>query len=214
MVMCHYPAGNLKSCEDSGLLTCEHAVNAFGQTLDGLRFLHRSNLPHRDLKPENILVTMEPLFKVVIADFGFAKVIENDTLLQSSRGTLRYMAPELYSHDGYGLEVDIWSLGVLGLEIIYQLPKSPKDASASRQLIRPGPDRSKMFEAAALDKNQKNRQNDAPIIIIANMLKWKGKDRWSAVQCLERGLGRRVFARRSDRCIGAHPGLETSTFRE
>lgn len=80
-----------------------------GQVLDGLIHPHQSGLAHRDLKPENLLLIKKPFFKIVITDFGLSKVINNETLLTTVCGTLKYIAPEAFPRlsDGYGPSVDI-----------------------------------------------------------------------------------------------------------
>lgn len=62
---------------------------------EGLRHAHDRNMVHRDIKPDNILVTKKGLVKV--ADFGLAKVMDEDVSMTQSGtglGTPLYMAPE------------------------------------------------------------------------------------------------------------------------
>jgi len=70
---------------------------------------------HRDLKPENILLDSNKNAK--IADFGFSKALDIQQplmRLQSMCGSPLYCAPEILSGSPYvGMEVDIWSCGVI-----------------------------------------------------------------------------------------------------
>lgn len=89
IIMDYYPAGNIT---DSNIFNEELYISAMGQILDGLSHLHAKEIAHRDLKSENFLVEMRPFFKVVITDFGFAKVAPNATWLKTFCGTLKYLA--------------------------------------------------------------------------------------------------------------------------
>lgn len=53
------------------------------QLLDGLRFIHESNVIHRDLKPANILVYCATC-QVKIADFGLSRVVGSDLFVSKS----------------------------------------------------------------------------------------------------------------------------------
>ena len=79
--------------------------------LDVLSYCHESKgVVHRDLKLENILVTDNMDLKV--ADFGFSTYKKIDKL-DSYRGTMTYMAPEIKELKPYnGKQIDIFSLGV------------------------------------------------------------------------------------------------------
>ncbi|KAJ8532208.1 hypothetical protein K7X08_012131 [Anisodus acutangulus] len=87
----------------------------------GLAYLHEESslkIVHRDIKTSNILLDKD--FNPKISDFGLAKLHEDDTTHISTRiaGTVGYMAPE-YAMRGYlTSKADIYSYGVVALEII------------------------------------------------------------------------------------------------
>ena len=70
IVMDYYPAGNIMNVD---VFNEELYISAMGQILDGLSHLHKTEIAHRDLKPENLLIKTDPVFKIAITDFGFAK---------------------------------------------------------------------------------------------------------------------------------------------
>jgi len=84
------------------------------QILSALDYMHCQDPPvaHRDLKAENVLVSAD-LQMIKIADFGLSNVMESSARLRTSCGTPDYVAPEVLKAQGYGVEVDIWSTGVL-----------------------------------------------------------------------------------------------------
>merc|ERR1712087_774565 len=76
-----------------------------------LEALSDRRIMYRDLKPENVMLDAQGYLKLV--DFGIAKKLEEGKgQTFSVIGTPHYMAPEVLSGRGYGMEVDIWSLGV------------------------------------------------------------------------------------------------------
>lgn len=93
------------------------AQNYFRQLLDGVNFMHRKGICHRDIKPENLLITDKGVLKII--DFGHASVCYSRSTGQPKQmdkvcGTPPYMAPEIWSGNGYfGTNVDVWSCGIV-----------------------------------------------------------------------------------------------------
>ncbi|XP_037484666.1 putative receptor-like protein kinase At4g00960 isoform X2 [Triticum dicoccoides] len=105
----------------------------------GILYLHEDSsmrIIHRDLKPNNILVDdgMNPK----IADFGLARLLgEGHTHTKTARavGTLGYMAPEYAIHGRVSPKIDIFSFGVLVLEIVTGRRNSSSDDRDEVNLI-------------------------------------------------------------------------------
>ncbi|KAF9349737.1 hypothetical protein BGX34_001630 [Mortierella sp. NVP85] len=89
------------------------ARHIFRQVFQGVKYLHDRGIVHRDLKPENILVMDKEAMTVKISDFGLAKMIGEQVLMNTICGTPSYVAPEVIRDGKYGKSVDMWSLGVV-----------------------------------------------------------------------------------------------------
>jgi len=116
--------GNLTAITDLHLasgsnhleLAESHIANMTANVLKGLSYLHGLHRIHRDIKTDNIL--LNEAGEVKLADFGFAiQLTEEKNKRRTVIGTPYWMAPEIIQNLPYGKEVDIWSLGIMIMEM-------------------------------------------------------------------------------------------------
>lgn len=104
-----------------GTLT-EDTIRLFlRQLAEAMRAINSKGIVHRDLKPQNILLahsgrSRNPLpaeIHLKIADFGFARFLQDGTMAATLCGSPMYMAPEVIMSLQYDGKADLWSLGTI-----------------------------------------------------------------------------------------------------
>jgi serine/threonine protein kinase len=109
--------------EEEACTIIKQIADAF-VTLDEIKIFnskgHQVTIMHRDIKPANILFHQG---KVKIADFGFAKLVDevdkNVKKAHTLLGTPLYMAPQILNDENYSAKCDVWSTGVLFYQLIF-----------------------------------------------------------------------------------------------
>lgn len=110
------------------------------QLAGAMRALYNKGIVHRDLKPQNILLqhnngkTFPPPSKIrlKIADFGFARFLQDGNMAATLCGSPMYMAPEVIMSLQYDAKADLWSLGTIVFQCL--TGKAPFQAHTPQEL--------------------------------------------------------------------------------
>ena len=126
VVMEFMEGGSLTEIVTTVRMKEKEAAAVCAQVLSALAFLHSLGVIHRDIKSDSILLSLDGTAK--LSDFGFcAQVTAKTKQRQSLVGTPYWMAPEMVARLPYGPEVDIWSLGILMIEMLEGEPPNFDD---------------------------------------------------------------------------------------
>lgn len=126
LVMAYMPGGSLSTLiKNSAPMPAERVIKITKEIGAGLSYAHASNIIHRDLKPSNILFDDKGVARV--SDMGFAKVREGGgaaSMTASGQlvGTPSYMSPEVWKGKPATEASDVYSLGLISMEMFTGAP--------------------------------------------------------------------------------------------
>uniref|UniRef100_A0A8U7NPL7 non-specific serine/threonine protein kinase n=1 Tax=Corvus moneduloides TaxID=1196302 RepID=A0A8U7NPL7_CORMO len=138
LVMEYMDGGTLSDAIDEMYISEYEMAAISRECLQGLDFLHSNYVIHRDVKSYNILLRTDGSVK--LADFGLSAQLTPEQNRRSSVvGTSWWMAPEVVKGQPYGPKVDIWSLGIVGIEMVErQVPHCNESPTLAELLIATG----------------------------------------------------------------------------
>uniref|UniRef100_A0A0K8T064 Protein kinase domain-containing protein n=1 Tax=Lygus hesperus TaxID=30085 RepID=A0A0K8T064_LYGHE len=119
----------------------EDTIRLFLNQLAGaMKALHAKGVVHRDLKPQNILLShagprpcpQPSQIRLKIADFGFARFLQDGVMAATLCGSPMYMAPEVIMSLQYDAKADLWSLGTIVFQCL--TGKAPFQAQTPQAL--------------------------------------------------------------------------------
>ncbi|XP_076836933.1 serine/threonine-protein kinase ULK1 isoform X5 [Brachyhypopomus gauderio] len=140
LVMEYCNGGDLADYLHSKGSLSEDTIRVFLQQIAGaMRVLQAKGIIHRDLKPQNILLSHPAGRKsqsnttcIKIADFGFARHLQNNMMAATLCGSPMYMAPEVIMSQTYDAKADLWSIGTIVFQCL--TGKAPFQASSPQDL--------------------------------------------------------------------------------
>ncbi len=162
-----------------GRLPLRPALELWVQAVRGVAAAHKKHVIHRDLKPDNLFLAHReqddgPLEQLKVLDFGIAQIRSE----KPTRGTVRigtpgYVAPEQWMHGEATARSDVYSLGVILLEMLTGLrslaanPQAPLEALERLALSNTISPELRQLLAAVLSPEPAQRPADARLLLEA-----------------------------------------------
>ncbi|XP_025089781.1 serine/threonine-protein kinase ULK2-like isoform X2 [Pomacea canaliculata] len=160
-----------------GTLTEDTLSSFLRQIAGAMKAMNAKGIVHRDLKPQNILLcckgpkatTPPSQMQLKIADFGFARFLQDGVMAATLCGSPMYMAPEVIMSLQYDAKADLWSIGTIVFQCL--TGKAPFQAQTPQQL--------KQFYEKHADLQPKIPEGTSPELrdLLLRLLKRNAKDR-------------------------------------
>ncbi|MFF2043171.1 protein kinase [Kitasatospora sp. NPDC058170] len=140
-----------KVLAEDGPMSPERALGMLATALDALHAAHQQEIVHRDVKPSNLMLGADG--RVTVTDFGIARALVSTTLTATNVviGTALYMAPEQAGGGGVTPVSDLYSLGVVGYELLTGTPPFTGESVvevALKHVQQPAPELAEEFPQA------------------------------------------------------------------
>lgn len=148
-----------------------------GMALGALDYIHSRSVVHGDLKPTNILFDAEGMLKLV--DFGLARHLKRSPEPRSS-GTLEFAPPEVIREGSMSPRSDIYSLGLILYELLFNRPLL--EGTASRIIAH------KLNEPIELPAFPEEYGGEELRRIVATMLEIDPDSRWQSAGEIAKAL--------------------------
>jgi len=141
LVMEYCNGGDLADYLNAKGTLSEDTIRSFLRQLAGaMKAMVSKDIVHRDLKPQNILLSHDGKTKnpqpqditLKIADFGFARFLQDGVMAATLCGSPMYMAPEVIMSLQYNSKADLWSLGTIVFQCL--TGKAPFQAQTPQAL--------------------------------------------------------------------------------
>jgi eukaryotic-like serine/threonine-protein kinase len=141
LVMELLPGGTVADLVDRGSQPPDRVAEIGAQVASALVPVHAAGVVHRDIKPGNLLLDSHG--RVRLADFGIARLVSDAARVTETGitiGTATYLAPEQASGGEVGTAADVYSLGLVLLELLTGAPAfsgTPTEAALARLVHDP-----------------------------------------------------------------------------
>ncbi|CAD8064274.1 unnamed protein product [Paramecium sonneborni] len=135
IILEYLAGGDLKSNLEDKQIGEDQIKIIMKSILGGIEQMHKLGIFHRDIKKCNIMLRNQNSYdSICLIDFGLAeKANQENNYLFKYCGTPGCVAPEILRKQKYGLKVDIYSVGILCYQLMFQ--KDPFKSNTTKEII-------------------------------------------------------------------------------